>query len=70
MFSDATNGADVVRRFEQYKGALSAEHQKATNGGRVFAPGLGRARSAGRPPTRPRWSPMTWKRRPSCSCRG
>ena len=41
MFSDATNGADVVRRFEQYKGALSTEHQNAAQGGRAFAPGKG-----------------------------
>jgi hypothetical protein len=40
MFSDAT-GADVARRFEQYKGVLSAEHAKAANGGRAFIPGTG-----------------------------
>jgi hypothetical protein len=40
MFSDAT-GADVARRFEQYKGVLSAEHAKAANGGRAFIPGAG-----------------------------
>lgn len=40
MFSDAT-GTDVVRRFEQYKGTLSAEHEKAATGGRGFVPGHG-----------------------------
>lgn len=41
MFSDAQTGADVARRFEQYKGALTAEHEKAAQGGRTYAPGLG-----------------------------
>lgn len=41
MFSDATDGVQVAQRFEQYKGALSAEHQKAAEGGRAFAPGVG-----------------------------
>jgi hypothetical protein len=40
MFSDAT-GTDVVRRFEQYKGTLKVEQQKAAQGGRGFAPGQG-----------------------------
>jgi hypothetical protein len=40
MFSDAT-GADVARRFEQYKGVLSAEHAKAAQGGRAFVPEQG-----------------------------
>lgn len=40
MFSDAS-GVDVARRFESYKGALSAEHQKAVSGGRQFVPGQG-----------------------------
>lgn len=41
MFSDAQSGADVARRFEQYKGALKAEHEKAAQGGRGFIPGKG-----------------------------
>ena len=41
MFSDAQSGADVARRFEQYKGALKAEHEKAAQGGRGFIPGQG-----------------------------
>lgn len=41
MFSDATDAVQVAQRFEQYKGALSAEHAKATQGGRGFAPGTG-----------------------------
>lgn len=41
MFSDTTDPVQVAQRFEQYKGALSAEHQKAAAGGRAFAPGVG-----------------------------
>lgn len=41
MFSDADGGADVARRFESYKSALSAEHAKAAQGGRQFIPGEG-----------------------------
>lgn len=41
MFSDATDAVQVAQRFEQYKGALSTEHQKAAAGGRGFAPGVG-----------------------------
>lgn len=41
MFSDATNGADVARRFESYKGALETEHAKAAQGGRQFVPEVG-----------------------------
>jgi hypothetical protein len=40
MFSDAS-GVAVAQRFESYKGALSAEHQKAQQGGRGFVPGQG-----------------------------
>lgn len=40
MFSDAS-GTEIVDRFEAYKGALSAEHVKAKQGGRGFAPGQG-----------------------------
>lgn len=41
MFSDATDGADVARRFEDYKKSLHAEHAKAAAGGRRFVPGQG-----------------------------
>jgi hypothetical protein len=41
MFSDTTDPVQVAQRFEQYKGALSAEHAKAANGGRAFIPGTG-----------------------------
>lgn len=41
MFSDTTDPVQVAQRFEQYKGALSTEHQKAAQGGRAFAPGVG-----------------------------
>lgn len=41
MFSDTTDPVQVADRFEQYKGALSAEHQKAAQGGRAFMPGQG-----------------------------
>lgn len=40
MFSDAS-GVAVAQRFEAYKGALSAEHQKAAAGARAFIPGSG-----------------------------
>lgn len=41
MFSDTTDPVQITDRFEQYKGALSTEHQKAAGGGRAFAPGRG-----------------------------
>lgn len=41
MFSDTTDPVQVAQRFEQYKGALSAEHAKAANGGRAFVPQQG-----------------------------
>jgi hypothetical protein len=41
MFSDTTDPVQVAQRFEQYKGTLSNEHQKAAQGGRGFAPGVG-----------------------------
>jgi len=41
MFSDAQSPTEVATRFEQYKGKLTAEHQKAAAGGRNFAPGVG-----------------------------
>jgi hypothetical protein len=41
MFSDTTDPVQVASRFEQYKGTLTNEHQKAANGGRAFVPGTG-----------------------------
>lgn len=41
MFSDATDGTAVAHRFEAYKGALAASHQKAAGGTAAFIPGQG-----------------------------
>lgn len=38
LFSDATSGADVASRFEQYKSALADTHAKSASGDLVFAP--------------------------------